>query len=991
MFRNTRSDRQDYSALGLAPPAPTWGYPLTVVGEEIRRAGAKRYINGQGFHAQTYGSMYSSRTRAELDSLLDGMAASGVNAISVMEMESWGLAPSGQLARRPVGMFNVGVVYAANITWAVGDRTTTLDTSGNTRVRRRYVCSTPGAGGSNATGPTGTGTAITPSGSTAKWDYEGVGYSGVNEQFFTGDGTSAGFDYFLDACGRRGIYVDIRFDKWEQVFQTLNGGYACNGRAGVSGGNLSFGRGVWPLDGTSGNVDMVTAMKSHLNQFLDRINSVNGRRYGDDHTIAEIDILNEQGVAYWYFNTASTSSPTANTFDYLCHAGSSMAGGSQSEPNAAIVAWWDAAWLAWYQAKYPGHTPNGDFPGRFDTLPCFAYTTLNAGAANNIAQRATYRSFTSGGDDYLKRVAEFLIDSEASFVSVLIAHIRSKSSHIKLHIGQHPWLFASTHALGDIVDTHAYGGATTSNGNPNTDTITAGGGNGVSWAGGTLTVVFSASPSRALLVGQGIRVTQTSGGSWTGIVTIATVFTTTTTNDSFTATGVPDPVTIAGTKVSATAELPAVDYAGGLFHAATAVNTASTRIHYRDPATPDVQSNLDLPGYVGQSGLGPLAQMLDNMHLGKPCHATEFSPGRGITTHPTKGAYTLSYVLLDLLQGGSGVYSFAWVNATVQTGAAEHSIPGDGERMLQTQIIGLLARYVTPFPSADIVYAQKSDYTTFYSKFNTTDTGVAHIFGQTYGYAENTLGGGSYWQAVLNKRLRFDYGNASAPGTQTYPNPPSNALWTHPELNNATTGLYFVWCGMGCHGYENAKAVFIEGRLPTDSVASSLPLSKLQFSTLDGKAWYGRIVWISLDGSDLGVGRSALYTWCYSREEVQQFRRLAVSGGVGYCEHLLNDFTALYSTGDAATQPGVVMRDGLRLQLAMPSDAQKASIIERYGTQREHPAFTASGWMTLLPTAPLLVLSNSGTPSEAPQGGEQGLDFSSPDNSGYLSLHSIGV
>ena len=29
--------------------------------------------------------------------------------------------------------------------------------------------------------------------------------------------------------------------------------------------------------------------------------------------------------------------------------------------------------------------------------------------------------------------------------------------------------------------------------------------------------------------------------------------------------------------------------------------------------------------------------------------------------------------------------------------------------------------------------------------------------------------------------------------------------------------------------------------------------------------------------------------------------------------------------------------------------------------------------------------------SLAPSGGEQGLDFSSPDNSGYLSLHSIGV
>lgn len=984
MWRNTRYEPQDYAALGLAPAAPTWGNPLTTAGEEIRRAGQRFYIVGHGFHAQAYGAMYVTPTPGDLDAVLDEMAAVGVNAISCMEMESNGLVISGTRYGWPAGMFVAGEIYTGGKTWAVGERTQTVDTSGVTRIYRTYICSTPGYGGSAATGPVGTGTGITPSGSTAKWDYEGPAFQAINEQFFTGDGNAAGFDYFLDACARRGIYAAIRFDNWYKIFIGLNGGYALNGRSGVSAGSLVNHRGLWPLDGRFGSIDMLGGMKTHLNRFLDRINSVNGKRYGDDHTISTFDILNEQGIPAWYFPTSSATSPSSNTFDLMCHAGSSVPGGSQSEPNAMVVGWWDAAWLDWYGTKYPGHTPNGDYAGKTDKLPCYAYTTLNGGAANNIAQRATYRAGTSG-DGWLLRVAEFLADTEVSFCTALRDHLRSKSSHILLQCGQQGYVSPRAIAVGDIHDSHVYLNATATAGNPNTDTITAGSGKGVSWAGGTLTVVFSATPTRTLLVGQSIRITQTSGGSWTSIVTIATVFTTTTTDDSFTATGVPDPVTIAGTQVSATAELPTLDNNTWPFHAATPADTASTRIHYWN-ASASGEQNTDIY-WAGQSGLGSYYLLIDAYMSGKPATCTEL--GERGPCGPVKGLYRTAFTLIDLLQRGAGSYQFAWNNATDQTGASEHSIPGDGGAMLDTALMSLMARYVTPFPLTDTSYVQASDYHLFLAGHNSTDITPVKVNGQSYGYHESR-GDTFLWQNILQRRLRLDLGAVSSPSVQTYSLP--NTVWTHPELNDQATGLFFVWYGMGCIGYISSKIVVVVGRLPTDSVASSLPIdSRLKFSTLDGKAWYGRIAWVSLDGSDLGAGRSAVFTHCYPREEVQQFRRLFVDSGTPRAEMLLDDMTAIYAQGDAATQPGVVMRDGLRLQLAMPSDAQKASIIERYGTQREHPAFTASGWMTLYPTAPLLVLSNSGTPAEAPSGGEQGLDFSSPDNSGYLSLHSIGV
>ena len=79
-------------------------------------------------------------------------------------------------------------------------------------------------------------------------------------------------------------------------------------------------------------------------------------------------------------------------------------------------------------------------------------------------------------------------------------------------------------------------------------------------------------------------------------MTIATVFTTTTTNDSFTATGVADPTTFGGTQVSASIVLPTIDENTWPLHNATAGDAANTRMHYWDSATPGVESNYDRAG-----------------------------------------------------------------------------------------------------------------------------------------------------------------------------------------------------------------------------------------------------------------------------------------------------------------------------------------------------------------------------------------------------------
>ena len=120
----------------------------------------------------------------------------------------------------------------------------------------------------------------------------------------------------------------------------------------------------------------------------------------------------------------------------------------------------------------------------------------------------------------------------------------------------------------------------------------------------------------------------------------------------------------------------------------------------------------------------------------------------------------------------------------------------------------------------------------------------------------------------------------------------------------------------------------------------------MQVATADGLAWYGRVMWLSLDGSDLGVGRSVLITYCYPRDESQVARRFFVdTGPTGRVEMLDGD---MQPSTDASKQPGVVMRNGLRVKLTMPA-AKRATVIERYGAVREHGAHYKSGALWVAP------------------------------------------
>ena len=487
MQRNTRYDRQDYSALGLsAGRQPTLGLPALRRG---RQAAACRpallhrrrshFFADLGLAVQQRHPRGDRRRRGRLGG--DGRQRclrDGAGPVRPGPPQQQPRAPPGGLLGQRHGLGERPHRTAGDICY-------NTDTSGFTRVTRRYYCDVGGAGSTGSTGPTGTN--ATPSSITdnvARWHYLGPAYQSYNEQFWTGNGTAAGFDYFMDACGRAGIYVMIRFDQWVTLFQKLNGGYQLNGSAAGSGGNLLSHRFLWPLNGTGGTVNLLQAFLDHLDQWLTRINSVNGRRYADDHTLLGFDPFNEQGMANAFFSSSDTAG--SNTWDYLCKVGSTT--GGATEPVSAIVAWWDAKFLAWYQATY-GTTPASDY-AKQNTLPTYRY---NGAMGPNVAARDRYYDGTVAGG-WVVRVARFIRETEAEFCTAIKNHVRSRSSHARLSFGQVAWMFQSSIALGDLCDNHTYPSATVTDSNTPATAIAAGGGKGMSWVAGTLTVVFAAAP-----------------------------------------------------------------------------------------------------------------------------------------------------------------------------------------------------------------------------------------------------------------------------------------------------------------------------------------------------------------------------------------------------------------------------------------------------------------------------------------------------------------
>lgn len=95
----------------------------------------------------------------------------------------------------------------------------------------------------------------------------------------------------------------------------------------------------------------------------------------------------------------------------------------------------------------------------------------------------------------------------------------------------------------------------------------------------------------------------------------------------------------------------------------------------------------------------------------------------------------------------------------------------------------------------------------------------------------------------------------------------------------------------------------------------------------------------------------------YTREETQQFRRMFIdTGTLPHCEMLLNGMTSYYLGDDALVQPGVVMRNGLRLQLSMADTSKKARVLGRYGVQRQQVISHSGGRMTIFQSAPLTLI-----------------------------------
>lgn len=934
MFVNSKYDDR-YSTLGLAPSGPTVGNPIAASSEGLRRGGSKFYANGHHMASQVFGTSWGAGTRAEIDAHLNALVAAGVNFVGMMGFESFGRVHSGPQAGRQIGCFDLGYLFSSltGRNWAVGERCITTDGSG---IRRVYECTTGGVWSGSATGPTVASGSQT---ATATFLFKHIAGSVYSEEFFVGSSVtgSAGLDYFMHACSVRGIYVMMRFNVWDLVISGRTG-YPLNG-----GGNLGSMFGVWPFDGEYGTPTVRTFMRDHIATFLDRINSVNGRRYGDDHTLAIINPWNEMGLAYWFYNSTSATSPSGNTFDRMCFQGSSTSANDPANPTALYVAAWDSKFAAWYASTF-GTTPASDY-GKLNTLPCNGYTSA---MGSNVAARNDYRSGVTGNDyAWRKRVNRFLREAEATMVADMQSWLRTKSAHVLQLPGQSSWMFVTSIALGDICGVHYYDNSSTTSSNTFTATGKATGGGGASWAAGVLTVLLKGTgatgpdTSHPLSTGQYVRVT--AGGMSSEVVGPITAINTT----DFTAPRVGDPGGL-GTPVDCTVILPTNDDTNNIWAGEPPGDPATTRTHVW-MAGSNAEANSDASGgWSGNANYGQMPAARSAHVQGRPKLTSEL--GNRAVAPPSSGIYYVMYSLFDLLQGGSGSMRFAWIARPDTISAAEHSIGGDGSAFLSTMLVSLMARYITPFPTEDATQVTTDDIDDWYSKKNSN---VAENYsGNGAGWAQlvaslELTGQDSQWHAFMHNRLRTKISSSSAKTDVTYTH--ASTGWTHPELNNAATvGRLYHQRNIGTVVYENPKIIVMGGRFR--NATDSAECSRLSLNASDGFYWQGLVAAASLDGSDLGTGRFALFHWMYARDEAQRFRRHAMSGRNQYVEMLDGDLASA-----STPQPGVVLRNGLRVNITMPA-AKTARVIERYGVTRSHGAFYKAGALSVYPRRPLIVI-----------------------------------
>jgi len=880
MWTRYRFDNEPLLGIDLTSVSPVTT-PLVANGESLLLNGSPFRLHGLLMTGQSFGNMSCTPDKSSVDDALNSLVKYGINSICLMEFDAVSVVPSGSLAGRQSGC------------WSDASATAYVDA------------------------------------------------------FWSGDVAGAcGWDYFWKACTERGLYISLRFDQWGLVMQN-RGFTAPNGSAN------SKWIGLWWFDGTNGTPNVKQAVKDHMAVFLNRVNKYTGRTYGSEYTLFSINPFNEMGVYQFYYNTSNISSPTSSTFDKMVQTGGS--------PNSTYVAAIDAKFVAWHTATFGSGPTYGGTPITY--MPTYAYTsTTGSGIADRSAKsfKSNVGAASTTEPYYTERmrIAQFWEELERDLNTELRDYLKTLSPHHLYSAGQSGYIGHYAGSVSDILDVHCYhypsDGSLVRNGNWQTTTATS-----MSWAAGTLTVtgISGIDTTHGLVVGQPVRVVKdntytsanvsrwrpnkafstgnfcltndnrvykaTTGGTtaatgagpigtgasiadgtvtwayiWSEQVTIATQATT-----QFTATS-SDPA-YSGT-CSVVLPAHAVNYSA--LHANFASDTANTRVHANVNGT---MQNVDFTGSA--SG--------DATSLGS-IYSITFRKGTTLTNKPAMctetGVNGLSVLghcqhwflvnLYGLLQNTSGFYWFCFINATwpMQAGG-DHNFQANNY-WLMAEIITLMNRYggISKLTTEDKTVATLPILYDHYAKADNI-SGYQPTPGYSALVSTLELAGedGQYW-SYIHARLRYDIQSVAAQTNVTYAL--AGAGQTAGDKTNAAVCKVLVHRNTGYITVETPTFHMVLGRIP----GAGLTLNKMQVSVKDGFHWYGVVVWASEDGLALGIGKSRVYTFCYPRDENQQFAMLTTTR-----QHLLDQ--GYSSSLSAEVQPGFVLRDGLEVKLAMTS------------------------------------------------------------------------
>lgn len=707
-------------------------------------------------------------------------------------------------------------------------------------------------------------------------------FAAYNPQFWTGDGVAAGFDYFLDACRLRGMYVSLRFNDWNQVFTG-------KGATAPTGNTLFIG--LYHFNGEGGTPTLKTWFKAHLAQFLSRQNSRNSLLNSADYTLGMINTLNEQSYHRFYFVSTNASSPTSNTFDNMCKNGGTAA--------ALYVTAFDADFVAWHTAKFgSGPTANGS---GITAMPCHAYTGSMGGS---VAARSTFNVKANFTDPERQRIAQYWAELEGNFHTEIKAYVKSLVPHILYSAGQGSYVGHQAEVISDFSDYHQYHQTINTTGNAQTidDGVASQTAKG-NWTTGTLTVTLGGTGApdgnHTLVTGQKARVTRKSGSpAFSQILDI-----TQTSSVTFTA-AISDPTF--GANEPLTVVLPGRTGNDCYLHGNPPTdNTAGSTRTYQSLATATPPSIVDVASFQGQGNYGFYTTQFRNAkHTGKPSIASE-NGAKGLA-HTAQVQHPLLTHIFDAMQGGSGSCQFTVINASpMQVG--EHCWQGHGTNFMVSEMISLMRRFggITTLALNETVI-QESDIYAWRSKENLTDlyTGVDFGWLTLIQDADLTNGINVLYDAFLRAKLRWRLAGTTAKGAAPSGTPSFSTGNNLPNMTDANVCLVYYHRNTGYLRVETPKMQLVIGRIP-----NTVTLSKMAVSTIDGKYWYGVCAWLSEDGSNLGVGNSRLYQMMYPREQEQWFAR---------CPETANLDMLDTGFGNATPVPGIVFRDQLEVQLTSP-------------------------------------------------------------------------